>query len=535
MTTPVNQRPRCLELGLLLVLIAPCIAIAGDPQRIHADGFEGSCATLLYTESFDTNQGIWPAPWVELAGSADLADVSGGESRLRPVVTGYSLARMYADIPTRDVEVRFSTVLEDASAQGTGFYVRQNGGHLNQTMPRGKGFAVFVEGTFRGMPGVGVWREENGNEIQIAHSGAAAPSPQTGERIRVRFRVHQLDAGSTLLQAKIWPDAALEPLAWQVSATHSQPDLQNISGGIAIDSWNVNTGGTLSVNTRVDDIEVESLCNPIASRGTVETVSESFQFTEGPLWRGDHLLFSDIDADTIFRLDEPSGISVFRSPSARANGLALDSSDRLLAAEHENRRLSLTGADGIPVTFADRFNMLRFNSPNDIVVADDGTVYFTDPDYGLAVPADREIPFNGLFRVHPGGVSAEWQGQIGSNQPNGVALSPDQLTLYATDSQAGTLRAWTRMPDGTLTDARVLAGGLFIPDGLCIDDDGNILVSTWSNTIELFTPDGARWGAIPVPFAATNCAFGGDERRTLYVTAQQGLYRVRMPIPGSPY
>ena len=521
----------CLLLPLCLLAASASAAI----DLIHVDDFEEHCGQLLFSESFPDNGGNWPSLWSELAGSAQVADVVAGSGRLQPVVSGYSLARMAAPVPTRDVEVRFTMWLEDASAQGVGFYVRQNGGHLQLTTTPGEGYAVFVEGSFRGLPGVGVWREENGQEIQIAHSGGLAPAPQSNQPLRVRFRVHQVDATQTRLQAKIWPLGEAEPIAWQVSALDTQASLQDHAGGIAVDSWNVAQNGTLTSHTRIDDIEVEALCNPLRGRGPVTLVAEGFQFTEGPLWRGDHLLFSDIDADQILRLDPPLQIGSFRSPSGRANGLALDGQGLLLAAEHGPRRLSQTQANGQVVTLSDRYQGMRYNSPNDLVVADNGQIYFTDPDYGLADPGQRELPFNGLFRRNPdGSVVAEWEGAIGFNQPNGVALSPAQDLLYLTDTQAGQLLAWDRAADGSLSNPRVLAEGLPIADGLCVDTQGNVLVATWGNGIQIHAPDGTPWGAISLPRQATNCAFGDSDGRTLYVTAQQGLYRLRLPLAGEP-
>lgn len=527
----MNQLPAMLATLAGLSLSTALLA----QDDILADGFELACGQLAYEEAFAVDGPTWPAPWVELADSATVADVAAGVSRLRPVVSGYSLARMYAPIATRDVEVRFRMLLEDASAQGVGFYVRQNGGHLQLTETPGEGYAVFVEGSFRGLPGVGVWREEGGHEIQIAHSAGAAPAPQSNQWLQVRFRVHQLDAGQTRLQAKIWPEGAAEPLAWQVSAVDGQPSLQDRGGGIAVDSWNVAQSGTLSAHTRVDDIQIEPLCNPLRAGGPLTLVADGLQFSEGPLWRDDHLLFSDISADQILRLDPPAQLLLFRMPSGQANGLALDSAGRLLAAEHGPRRISITLANGSVQTLTDHYQGMRYNSPNDLAVAGTGQIYFTDPDYGLADPGLRELPFNGVFRRDPdGSVQLEWPGVIGTNQPNGIGLAPDQATLYLTDTQAGQLLAFDVGGSGALGNQRVLASGLPIPDGLCLDSLGNVYVATWGNGIEVYSADGAHWGTIPIPHQATNCAFGDADRHTLYITAQQALYRLRMPLPGNP-
>jgi len=539
---PGSSRSR---LGLALLLVAGVCGsgLAAAAQTIFIEDFESGnfCAWNSslgvpgpFVENFAGADGDpWPAYWSAVGGVA-LADLQAGQARFRPVPSGYSLARLFAPVDTRDVELRFTVVFEDIATQGVGFYVRQNGGYLQQTTPFGQGYAVFVEG-FRALPGIGVWREVDGVEQQIQIFFDAALNFQNGVPYRVRFRVNQVDLATTMLQAKVWPEADAEPEGWQVQATDSTPALQGISGGIAPDSWSaLQSPGPITAHTFVDDIEVEALCNPLAGRGAVETVSESFVFTEGPLWRGDHLLFSDITADTIHRLDPPANFAVFRDPSDRANGLALlPGSGELLACEHSTRRLSHTDGAGLVTPLVDEYLGMRFNSPNDLVVRTDGTVYFTDPDYGLDNPGDRELPFNGLFRRDPNGaLTAEWEGVIGVNQPNGVALSSDQQQLYLADSEAGELLVFDVAADGSLSNRRAIATGLTIPDGLCVDHQGNVFVATWASTIEVFAADGTPFGAIPIPQAATNCTFGGTDFRSLYVTAQTGLYRVPMVLPG---
>lgn len=534
---------RRLGLALLLATTVLLWATAAAAQTIFIESFESGnfCAWNStvgvpgpFVESFTGADGDpWPAPWLAVGGVA-LADLQAGRARFRSVPSGYSLARLFAPVDTRDVELRFTVVFEDIATQGVGFYVRHNGGYLQQTTPSGQGYAVFVEG-FRALPGIGVWREVDGVEQQIQILFDAALNFQNGVPYRVRFRVNQVDSATTLLQAKVWPEAGVEPEGWQVEATDSTPALQGISGGIAPDSWSaIQSPGPITAHTFIDDIEVEALCNPLAGRGVVETVAETFTFTEGPLWRDDHLLFSDITADTIHRLDPPASFAVFRSPSDRANGLALlPGSGELLACEHATRRLSRTDGAGVVSPLEDNYLGMRFNSPNDLVVRSDGTVYFTDPDYGLASPGDRELPFNGLFRRDPSGaLTAEWEGTIGVNQPNGVALSPDQQQLYLADSEAGELLVFDVAADGSLSNRRAIASGMTLPDGLCVDHQGNVFVATWASTIELFTADGTPFGAIPIPQAATNCTFGGIDLRTLYVTAQTGLYRVPLILPG---
>lgn len=504
------------------------LAVGVDAEVLGQDGFEAACERLAHSQAFaQTDSSPWPAPWVGVGGIA-LADVNGGRGRLRPTSSSYTLARMWAPVSTRDVEVRFRFSIEDAASQGVAFLVRHNGGFLNQTQPAGQGYGVFIEGNLRGLPGIGIWKEQAGVESPLAHSLPAVPGPTAGVSYRVRFRTHQLNATSTLMQAKYWPEVNAEPIAWQVTVTDATPVLQNLSGGIGIDSASgILAPNPVSAHAYLDDIEVEPLCNPILGY-SVALVSQSFQFTEGPLWRGDHLLFSDIAGNTIYRLDPPSAISVFRNPSDQANGLIMDAA-ALLAGEAATRRISTTDGSGTRTTLVDRYQGGRFNSPNDMDLRSDGTLYFSDPDYGLSnPPLQRELPHNGLYRYQAGTLTLEWAGVVGSNEPNGVQLSSDESVLYVSDTQQGQLRRWDVAANGSLSAPLVVQSGLAVPDGMCRDGAGNIYVAV-SAGVEIFAPDGARWGLVPVPRMASNCAFGDADGLSLYITARQGLYRARRP------
>ncbi len=508
--------------------LALALPTAAHAELLLQSGFEPECGRLAMVERFTSPAATWPAPWFAVGGVA-LADVQGGEARLRPLPSSYTLARMWAPIATRDVEVRFRFRIEHQPSQGVAFLVRHNGGFLNQSMAAGQGYGVFVEGGMRGLPGIGIWKEEAGVESPLAHSVAAIPGPSAGVDYRVRFRAHQLNATSTYMQAKFWPDGTPEPLAWQVSVTDATPALQNIVGGIGIDSASsILSPNPVTANAFVDDIEVAPLCNPILGLN-VSLVGQTFQFTEGPLWRGDHLLFTDIAANTIYRLDPPNALSVHLAPSDQANGLALDLSGNLLAGEAVTRRVSTTNATtGVRTTVVALYQGARFNSPNDLMLRADGTLWFTDPDYGLTnPPTQRELPFNGLFRRSVDGtLTLEWAGVVGMNEPNGVQLSADGAHLYVTDTQQAQLRRWAVALDGSLSNPQVVASGLNVADGMCMDARGNIYVSV-ATGIEIFSADAARWGLVPIPRMASNCAFGDSDGRSLYVTARQGLYRVR--------
>jgi gluconolactonase len=278
-------------------------------------------------------------------------------------------------------------------------------------------------------------------------------------------------------------------------------------------------------------IDADPEINPLDGIGPVTLVQGGFDFVEGPQWVAADgvLLFSDIPANTIYQLEEPDTITVFRTPSGNSNGLALDPDGALLAAEHGNRRVSRD-----EVTVVDAYDGMRLNSPNDVVASSAGMIYFTDPPYGIA-DADRELPFMGVFRVPlAGGVAfAEWEGPL-SARPNGIALSPDERTLYVADTADGMLRAWdVEVSGGSLSGERVVTAAVPGADGMAVDGVGNLFVTT-STGVRVFAPDGSMWGEIDVPEQPANCAFGGADRRTLYITARTSLYRVELAAPGLP-
>ena len=274
--------------------------------------------------------------------------------------------------------------------------------------------------------------------------------------------------------------------------------------------------------------------DPLVGIGTVTLVADGFEFTEGPTWRAaeGRLLFSDIPGDTIYQLDPPDTVTVFRRPSGNSNGLATDANGLLLAAEHGNRRVSRTLGDGTIVTVASEYEGKRLNSPNDIAVRSDGVIYFSDPPYGIDPSTEQELDFNGVFRVDLSGqLTAEWKGAT-STRPNGVALSPDERTLYVSDSTAG-ITAFDVATDGSLSGARTFVPSLTEADGMAVDSGGNVFVATRPG-VGVFAPDGTLWGGIDVPGGRvpTNCAFGGADRRTLYITADDALFRVSVVHPG---
>ncbi len=276
----------------------------------------------------------------------------------------------------------------------------------------------------------------------------------------------------------------------------------------------------------------EAESGPLVGLGELELVESSVPFLEleGPQWMPDEgvLLFSDVSANTIYQVGTDGEITEFRKPTRYTNGLAVDPQGRLIAAESASRRVTRTESDGSVVPIAERFEGARLNQPNDVTVRSDGTIYFTDPAFGV----ETELDFRGVFRIAPdGGLTAEYRGET-SEAPNGVALSPDESLLYVTDYNAGVVRVFEVAKDGSLSKARTfveVAG----PDGMAVDESGNLFIASYDGgAIEVFAPDGEHWGTIDLPASASNCAFGDADGHTLYITTGPALYRVTLAHPG---
>ena len=275
----------------------------------------------------------------------------------------------------------------------------------------------------------------------------------------------------------------------------------------------------------------------------VERLWTGARWTEGPAYfpAARHLVFSDIPNNRMLRYDECDGsVSVFRQPSDYANGNTVDRQGRLVTCEHGGRRVVRTEHDGRLTVIADNYKGKRLNSPNDVVVGSDGTIWFTDPPYGILSDyeghkADSELGKNYVFRVD--GASGEIRAVVDDFvRPNGLALSADERQMFIVDSAGGTLPKHIRVfdvgVDGTLSGGKVFvdcASGRF--DGMRFDSAGRLWAAT-DDGVHCIAPDGVLIGKILIPEICSNVVFGGPKRNYLYICATTSLYGVRLHVNG---
>jgi len=263
------------------------------------------------------------------------------------------------------------------------------------------------------------------------------------------------------------------------------------------------------------------------------------RWAEGPVWFGDgrYLLVSDIPNDRILRWDETSyQVSVFRHPAGNTNGHTRDTEGRLVSCEHGNRRVTRTEHHGGITVLAHEYDGKRLNSPNDVVVKRDGSIWFTDPAYGIDSDYEGykgEIETGGchVYRVGTDGVLTRVADDF--NRPNGIAFSPDESLLYISDSEEGTMRVFT-------VDGDKLSGGeLFaecgngIFDGFRLDTQGRIWTSA-ADGVHIYHPDGTLLGKLLVPETVSNLTWGGPKRNRLFITATTSVYSLFTTANGAP-
>lgn len=278
----------------------------------------------------------------------------------------------------------------------------------------------------------------------------------------------------------------------------------------------------------------------------VERLYTGCLWAEGAVWfaGGRYVLWSDIPNDRIMRFDETDGsVSVFRQPAGNTNGHTVDRQGRLVSCEHGGRRVSRTEHDGSIVTLADRWQGKRLNSPNDVVVRSDNSIWFTDPTYGIdsdyeGNKAESEVGASYVYRIDPatGEVSAAVTDMV---KPNGLAFSTDETRLYVVDTgrthgadHPAHMRVFDVDKAGKVSGGRVFAdctADLF--DGFRLDVDGRIWTSA-GDGIHCYDPDGTLIGKVLVPEVTANCVFGGAKRNVLYICGTTSLYRIRLMVSG---
>jgi gluconolactonase len=281
---------------------------------------------------------------------------------------------------------------------------------------------------------------------------------------------------------------------------------------------------------------------PLLAPGAApELLATGFVFTEGPVWRADGSLhFSDIPASRRHRWHPDEGVTVLRDPNDMGNGMTLDTRGDLLVCRHATSMLVRERTDGSVEIVASHWQGRELNSPNDVIARSDGSIYFTDPFYGrlpiYGIPRERELDFQGVYRVAP-----EGELQLVADDfamPNGLCFAPDETRLYVNDTERSHIRVFDVRADGSLADGRVFFAGVgsALPgeevDGMKADERGNVYV-TGPRGIWVVDPGGTHLGTIELPETVGNMAWGGADGRTLFVCASTSLYALRMSVRGS--
>lgn len=267
----------------------------------------------------------------------------------------------------------------------------------------------------------------------------------------------------------------------------------------------------------------------------VQKLAGGMKFVEGPVWfaaDGGYLVFSDIPADELKKWTAKDGVATFRKPSHNANGNSLSTNGLLMTCEHSARRVTRTEKDGAITVLAESYDGKKFNSPNDLVMKSDGAVYFTDPPYGVPKGQQKEQPKNYVFRIDP--KTKEIKAVADDcDMPNGLCLSPDEKKLYIADSgKPHHIRVFDVNEDGTLAGGKVFCViDKGVPDGIRCDAAGRIFSSA-GDGVHVFSPDGTLIGKILVPESPANLCFGGDDKKTLFITARTSLYSITLSTAG---
>ncbi len=288
------------------------------------------------------------------------------------------------------------------------------------------------------------------------------------------------------------------------------------------------------------EIRDERFRDVVGDDAPVEELATGFDFTEGAMWNHvqGHLIFSDMPGNIMRKWTSERGIEVFREPSNMANGNYYDLQGRLLTCEHATSRVTRTEHDGSITVLATHYGDKELNSPNDIIVKSDGSIYFTDPSFGrmdyYGVEREQELDWRGVYRLSPD--SGELTLLVDDfDQPNGLTLSLDESLLFVNDTMRAHIRAFDVNDDGTISNGRLWADVTGERDGLADGmkvDTGGYLYTTGPGGVQVFAPDAACLGTIYVPQGVTNFTWGDDDLCSLYINAGTSLYRTRVKVPG---
>lgn len=284
----------------------------------------------------------------------------------------------------------------------------------------------------------------------------------------------------------------------------------------------------------------------IDEQAPLRQLGTGFTFTEGPIWHPleHYLLFSDMPADVRRRWDERDGVQEVMRPSNKGNGMTYDAELNVLVCEHATSSVVRFRPDGRREVLASHFEGKELNSPNDLCVRSDGSIYFTDPWYGrmpgFGVERPRELGWQGVFRIPPGQAGGEPQLLVERytfSQPNGLCFSPDESLLYVNDTEQANIRVFEVRSDGSLGPGRIFASGIKdslkpgVPDGMKCDAEGNVWV-TAPGGLWVYNPAGQLLGKVAVPELAANLHWGGEDWRTLFIAASTSVYAVETRVAG---
>ena len=269
---------------------------------------------------------------------------------------------------------------------------------------------------------------------------------------------------------------------------------------------------------------------------SIEKIADGFLFTEGPVWdkANNRLLFSDIPSNKIYSWSSDQGVSIYRSPSNFSNGLTFVQNGDLVACEHQSRSISVKNKINKVTVLANSYKGMKLNSPNDVIVAKDGSILFSDPIYGLrdgmGGPAEQELPFQGVFRLPPSSNELELISDT-FERPNGLVLSPDEKILFINDTVRQHIRVFNIANDWEVSGGQIWSElwddkSVGRPDGMKIDTLGN-LFSTGPGGIWVFDIDAELLGRILLPDKTSNLAWGDQDRKSLFITSSSVVYRIR--------